>query len=510
MFDDIKKMLLDSLVESQNLSPAEIRGRVYPEVLVTDMAPEGLRAAAGPDRIAYLVGTEPLQVEIPNVKGIYEVNPCDIIFEATGGYEKAFRAAMKKYGIRTLSDLDTPAEKKGFYDFVDRVWHSKAEKEKGEEKGSHKEEGEFADGLRDKHARDKDKMRDEKERAREKDQQAAEQDREQKKRETNEELPLYSDHQKAHKSEDKIVKNKDRDDDDIDVDEIIPVLARGAMAIGRAAVGAAASASEDKAVNKKKKKVKKEELPLYSDYEKQHREGKKKLENSTEITEAIPRAKRASRSSVRGPVGVNYHGRPFRLLPKKVYNLIVLKSKKEGVEPKLGQSNTANMVVLQRIYNLGPSEVATAMKLAALKFGPDVFLTVDNEDGRRIGIGYSTDDNSTRSMDKRIQQDDLTLHKSIKDKLFKLIFGKELKRKNVEFDVNEVSPPARRHQAHGIKKHIGKKGKKGIPKTYVNKKTGKREKTNPFALAWAQYDKYGKPSSGPDKGSKTMKRVPKK
>ena len=162
MFDDIKKMLLDSLVETTKLAPAEITGRVYPEVLVTDMAPEGLKAAAGPDRLAYLVGTEPLQIEIPNVRGIYEVNPCDIIFEAAGGYEKAFRAAMKKYGIRTLSDLDTPAEKKGFYDFVDRVWHSKAEKEKGEEKGSHKDEGEFTDGLRDKHARDKDKMRDEK------------------------------------------------------------------------------------------------------------------------------------------------------------------------------------------------------------------------------------------------------------------------------------------------------------------------------------------------------------
>jgi hypothetical protein len=467
MFDDIKKMLLDSLVESVNPSPAEIRGSSYPEVLVTDMARPDLRIAAGVDRIAYLVETEPLQIKIPNVKGVHEVKPCDIIFEAAGGYEKAFRAAMKKYGISTLSDLDTPGEKKGFYDFVDRVWHSKAEKEKGEEKGSHKDEGEFTDGLRDKHARDKDKMRDEKERAREKDQQAADQGREQNKKETNEELPLYSDHQKAHKSEDKVVV-------------------------------------------KKKKKVKKEELPLYSDYEEQHREGKKKLENNVKIAEAIPRAKKVPISRVRGPVGVNYHGRPFRLLPKKVYTLIVMKSKKEGVEPKLGQSNTANMLVLQRIYNLGPSEVATAMKLAALKFGPDIFLTVDNEDGRRIGVGYTTDDNSIKSMDKRIQQDDLTLHRSIKDKLFKLIFGKELKRKNVEFDVNEVSPPARRHQAHGIKKHIGKKGKKGIPKTYVNKKTGKREKTNPFALAWAQYDKYGKPSSGPDKGSKTMKKVPKK
>ena len=39
-----------------------------------------------------------------------------------------------------------------------------------------------------------------------------------------------------------------------------------------------------------------------------------------------------------------------------------------------------------------------------------------------------------------------------------------------------------------------KKGKDKIPKTYVDKKTGKRKKTNPWALAWAQYDKYGVPS----------------
>tara|TARA_R110000824_G_scaffold138920_1_gene303835 strand:- start:2303 stop:3055 length:753 start_codon:yes stop_codon:yes gene_type:complete len=250
MFEAIKKQLLQ---EAPKLSPAGIKGRVYPEVLVTDMAPEGLKAAVGPDRVAYLVGTEPLQIEIPNVKGIYEVNPCDIIFEAAGGYEKAFRAAMKKYGIRTLSDLDTPEEKKGFYDFIDRVWHSKEEKDKGEKKGS-----------------DKDEM-----------------------------VPI--------------------DPDSYDEDSM------------------------------------EEDLPLYSDHARKHKEE----------------------------------------------DAIILKKKQK----------------------------------------------------------------------------------------------------------TEVSPPARRHQAHGIKKDIAK-GE--IPKTYVDKKTGKREKTNPFALAWAQYDKYGKPSSGPDKGSKTMKRKPKK
>ena len=201
MFKEIKEQLLQ---EDQRLSGAEIRGRVYPEVLITDMAPEGLQAAAGPDRIAYLVGTKPLQIEIPNVKGIYEVEPGDIIFEAKGAYEKAFRAAMKKYGIRTLSDLDTPEEKKGFYNFVDKVWHSKEEKDKGEKKGTHKDEAGWDDPPRlggepslitpvessdkeemvpiDPNSYDEDSIE--------------------------EELPLYSDHARKHKEEDAIISKK--------------------------------------------------------------------------------------------------------------------------------------------------------------------------------------------------------------------------------------------------------------------------------------------------------------
>ena len=72
--------------------------------------------------------------------------------------------------------------------------------------------------------------------------------------------------------------------------------------------------------------------------------------------------------------------------------------------------------------------------------------------------------------------------------------AKQMK-KNMELDKKEVSPPDRKHQVKGIKKHMAqKKGKDKIPKTYVDKKTGKRKKTNPWALAWAQYDKYGVPS----------------
>ena len=317
MFEAIKKQLLQ---EDQRLSPAEIRGRVYPEVLVTDMASEGLKAAVGPDRVAYLVGTEPLQIEIPNVKGIYEVQPCDIIFEAAGWYEKAFKAAMKKYGISTLSDLDTPEEKKGFYNFVDRVWHSKEEKDKGEKKGTHKEQLPFDDSME-------------------------------------EDLPLYSDHERKHKEEDTVLPSED---DDEDKNEIIV---------------------------------------------------KKKL----------------------GSYGV-VKGDP----------------KGEGEVVFKGSANKAR-------------SIAKALK----RKGVQVYFI----NSHRAKVGQKV------------------YYK--KDHGFKL----------------EVSPPARRHQAHGIKKDIAK-GE--IPKTYVDKKTGKQKKTNAFALAWAQYDKYGKPSSGPDKGSKTMKRKPKK
>ena len=67
--------------------------------------------------------------------------------------------------------------------------------------------------------------------------------------------------------------------------------------------------------------------------------------------------------------------------------------------------------------------------------------------------------------------------------------------KEASADKNEVSPPDRKHQVKGIKKHMSqKKGKDKIPKTYVDKITGKRNKKNPWGLAWAQYDKYGVPS----------------
>lgn len=57
--------------------------------------------------------------------------------------------------------------------------------------------------------------------------------------------------------------------------------------------------------------------------------------------------------------------------------------------------------------------------------------------------------------------------------------------------VMEVAPPGREKQVKGIKKH---KATGDISKTYTDPETGKRKETNPWALAWAQHKKYGKPT----------------
>ena len=66
------------------------------------------------------------------------------------------------------------------------------------------------------------------------------------------------------------------------------------------------------------------------------------------------------------------------------------------------------------------------------------------------------------------------------------------KKERGEKPKKEVAPPGREKQVKGLKKAI-KKGE--INKTYVDKKTGKRMKANPYALAYAQANKYGKPKS---------------
>jgi len=51
-----------------------------------------------------------------------------------------------------------------------------------------------------------------------------------------------------------------------------------------------------------------------------------------------------------------------------------------------------------------------------------------------------------------------------------------------ENEIKEVTPPGKEDMVLALKKKI-KSGE--VPKTYIDKKTGKRKKTNPWAIAWA-------------------------
>ena len=378
-------------VDRISLSPAATRSRGYPSVLLTMKAPERLVNAAGPDRRAYLVGTDPLVIELPGVKGLYKVSPEQIVFEQEGSYQQAFKKAMKKYGIKKISDLDTPEEKKGFFNYVDSIW--KAKDEKSEACGWHKYGSEDVEEI---------------------------------------------DHKKA--------------------------------------LAAASAAQSDNA-----------DIIDVSDDE--------------ELQERV------------GDANVIYADRPFRLMPKKAYTLRAFVPMKKGTNPKLkmGSGKPTGFREIKRLYGLISAEVAIAMKVLAKSLGQGVTFSIENEDGKRIGVAISSEDPKDRS--KRVTLDDLTYNKTLKDRIYKLIFGKlpkkdfDIKEKAVsraqqaaiaiskkergEKPKKEVAPPGRKKQVKGLKKAI-KKGE--INKTYVDKKTGKRMKANPFALAWAQYDKHGKPN----------------
>ena len=57
---------------------------------------------------------------------------------------------------------------------------------------------------------------------------------------------------------------------------------------------------------------------------------------------------------------------------------------------------------------------------------------------------------------------------------------------DVDDDVEEVAPEGREDQVIAIKKSIAT-GK--TPKTYVDKKSGKRKKSNAFAISWSAKNK---------------------
>ncbi len=62
-----------------------------------------------------------------------------------------------------------------------------------------------------------------------------------------------------------------------------------------------------------------------------------------------------------------------------------------------------------------------------------------------------------------------------------------MKMEACECEMNEDAPPGREKQVKSLKKAISRGD---IPKTY---KANGRKETNPWAIAWAQHKKHGKP-----------------
>mgnify|MGYP004362187317 CR=1 FL=1 len=83
-------------------------------------------------------------ITFPYQKGVYKVQPDDIVFENYSSdvteagsketdYEKFFAAAMKKFKINSPADLKSDEEKKKFFDYVDKNYKSDVEKATGKD-----------------------------------------------------------------------------------------------------------------------------------------------------------------------------------------------------------------------------------------------------------------------------------------------------------------------------------------------------------------------------------------
>ena len=136
------KELKDILTEEAGapiLSPDEVRSRANTMVILTNQAPKELLAIAGPSRQAILLNYKPLMITFPDQRGVYKVQPDDIVFEnhhsgrdvteagsQETSYEKFFASAMKKFGVSSPIEL-SPDETKKFFNYVDKNW--KAEEE---------------------------------------------------------------------------------------------------------------------------------------------------------------------------------------------------------------------------------------------------------------------------------------------------------------------------------------------------------------------------------------------
>ena len=129
------------------MSPDEVIKRANTMVILTNQAPPKLLALAGSSRKAILLNYKPLMITFPDQKGVYQVQPDDIVFENhhTGrdvteagseetDYEKFFASAMKKFGVSSPIEL-SPEDTKKFFNYVDKNWEAEEESDGSQSEG---------------------------------------------------------------------------------------------------------------------------------------------------------------------------------------------------------------------------------------------------------------------------------------------------------------------------------------------------------------------------------------
>ena len=541
------------------MSPDELRARSQTIVLLTNSAPDELLALAGPDRKATLLSVDPPMITLPYQKGVFKVRPEDIVFENhhtgrdvteagaeetpyekffasamkkfgvgspielspedtkkffnyvdknwdaeeetdedsnedvstgkvgkkdKGSYQHAYKLALKKYKIHSADELDTPEERKGFTDYVDRLW------KKGD---IHRDKKETSIGTNIAEAPDDSDQEEREQAAKEREEAAEEREEAAREREHNQQ-----EREQAAKERAATAGKKKK-----------PGFFK--KTVGKY-VGKEASLDTDEAFGfgKKKKHVppkpkkkpvppKPKNKPVPPKPEKK-KKGKFGLTKQTSLasklkgtgvgkvtgaaTSAISKysAKEASipegvkktpgvSKKARGAVGFAKHSRKGTGA-KRQFQKGVRQAGKEQARNETGakcRKQDSNEV----LYQPPKSNKKT----------PETSWDKASEDKRAKLLQLASPRTSTKYTKLDYRELTPMLQKAI-DKVFKTKKAKL-----------EVSPPDRKHQVKGIKKHMAqKKGKDKIPKTYVDKKTGKRKETNPWALAWAQYDKYGVPS----------------
>ena len=423
------------------MSPDQILSRTNTMVILTNDAPRELLALAGPTRKAILLNYKPLMITFPNQRGVYKVEPDDIVFENhhTGrdvteagseetDYEKFFAQAMKKFGVSSPIEL-SPEDTKKFFNYVDKNWDAEEE----------------SDGSKDEVGWD--------------------------------DPPRLGDEPSLITPNEDVSTGKVSKKNRGSKNEILPAIgaalggvARGAMALGGAAARGAATAAgaslapdfgddenEDVSTGKVGKKDK-------GSYQHAYKLALKKYQIHSADELDTP----AERKGFTAYVDRLWKGGEVHRDKKEVAigeDEADDRRKEQEREQKKREKERERKSKKKEQKKKEFKQWKKSKKKTSAGGSKSLFK------GKGIGGALGKIGTAAKSQASKYQT------------------------KEASAATTEVSPPDRKHQVKGIKKHMAqKKGEDKIPKTYVDKKTGKRKKTNPWALAWAQYDKYGVPS----------------